>query len=262
MCQDGRLDYRSLTWLSLGQGVMEDQTAYYQMDLGGFMHDFIVIATLGDDTTCWPIIIHKLFVVQPLVPPKFLQTSTASVPTVAEFPKLRTLELGKHPLWLIIQPMQCGLKFRAAMQNISFYIIFDLTYILHSLHCPFPKPAILGIVFAFASLLHAVDGRNPAPLHTENLPLFTGSCVSQVVIAGFLNHQPYPSHSTISKCPQSNSHTIHVWYIIFTGVKFEPLNHQKQTQGLKFDTLGGSRYLHLVDFDGECKYSNPMGCDI
>ena len=26
------------------------------------------------------------------------------------------------------------------------------------------------------------------------------------------------------------------------GVKFEPLNHQKQTQGLKFDTLGGSRY--------------------
>ena len=27
------------------------------------------------------------------------------------------------------------------------------------------------------------------------------------------------------------------------GVKFEPLNHQKQTQGLKFDTLGGFRYI-------------------
>ena len=27
------------------------------------------------------------------------------------------------------------------------------------------------------------------------------------------------------------------------GLKFEPLNHQKQTWGLKFDTLGGSRYI-------------------
>ena len=29
------------------------------------------------------------------------------------------------------------------------------------------------------------------------------------------------------------------------GLKFEPLNHQKQTWGLKFDTLGGSRCLEL-----------------
>ncbi len=39
-------------------------------------------------------------------------------------------------------------------------------------------------------------------------------------------------------------------YIVFhcvpessKGLKFGPLNHQKQTQGLKFDTLGGSRYI-------------------
>ena len=29
------------------------------------------------------------------------------------------------------------------------------------------------------------------------------------------------------------------------GLKFEPLNHQKQTWGLKFDTLGGSRYIYI-----------------
>ena len=29
------------------------------------------------------------------------------------------------------------------------------------------------------------------------------------------------------------------------GLKFEPLNHQKQTWGLKFDTLGGSRFFWL-----------------
>ena len=36
------------------------------------------------------------------------------------------------------------------------------------------------------------------------------------------------------------------------GVKFEPLNHQKQTQGLKFDTLGQSRYRNLL-------YIHPIG---
>ena len=30
------------------------------------------------------------------------------------------------------------------------------------------------------------------------------------------------------------------------GVKFEPLKHQKQIQGLKFDTLGGSRCMTSV----------------
>ena len=28
------------------------------------------------------------------------------------------------------------------------------------------------------------------------------------------------------------------------GLKFEPFSHQKQTWGLKFDTLGGSRYIY------------------
>ncbi len=27
------------------------------------------------------------------------------------------------------------------------------------------------------------------------------------------------------------------------ALKFEPLNHQKQTSGLKFDILGGPRYI-------------------
>ena len=30
------------------------------------------------------------------------------------------------------------------------------------------------------------------------------------------------------------------------GVKFVPLNHQKQTWGMKFDTLGGSRYFQSI----------------
>ena len=193
---------------------MEDTTAYYQMDLGGFRTWFYCHCYLGRWHLLTNDYIHKWFVVQPLVPPKFLQTSTASVPTVAEFPKLRTLELGNHPLWLLIQPMQCGLKFRAAMQNISFSI-WHTFYILHSSHCPFPKPAILGEEVLLSRLRvspDAVDGRNPAPLHTENLPLFTGSCVSQVV-------RRISEPSTVSfpfhhfECPQYISHTIHVWYI-------------------------------------------------
>ncbi len=36
-------------------------------------------------------------------------------------------------------------------------------------------------------------------------------------------------------CPESSK-----------GLKFEPLNHQKQTWGLKFDTLGGSRVEHYT----------------
>ena len=38
---------------------------------------------------------------------------------------------------------------------------------------------------------HTVDGRNPAPVDVANIPLFEGFYTSQVVIAGFLNHQQY-----------------------------------------------------------------------
>ena len=42
-----------------------------------------------------------------------------------------------------------------------------------------------------------------------------------------------------------NTHTKYRYYIPESskGVKIEHLNHQKQTQGLKFYTLGGSRYM-------------------
>ena len=39
------------------------------------------------------------------------------------------------------------------------------------------------------------------------------------------------------------------------GVKFVLLNHQKQTWGLKFDTLAGSRYVHI---QSEKKYTSSM----
>ena len=45
--------------------------------------------------------------------------------------------------------------------------------------------------FWWFSCSHTVDGRNPAPADMENLPLFVGLYTSQVVIAGFLNHQQY-----------------------------------------------------------------------
>ena len=44
---------------------------------------------------------------------------------------------------------------------------------------------------------------------------------------------PAPSPNVLIYAPRSSK-----------GVKFQPLNHQKQTQGLKFDTLGGSRYIN------------------
>ena len=40
--------------------------------------------------------------------------------------------------------------------------------------------------------IHTVDGRNPAPVDMENIPLLTLFYTFQVVIAGFLNHQQYP----------------------------------------------------------------------
>ena len=46
-----------------------------------------------------------------------------------------------------------------------------------------------------------------------------------------------------------DSRLYHIIYIYIPesskGVKFVPLNHQKKTWGLKFDTLGGSRYIYI-----------------
>ena len=45
-------------------------------------------------------------------------------------------------------------------------------------------------------------GRNPA-LDLENLPLFTGFHTSQVVLAGFLNHQQYDHNKPLQLLPGS-----------------------------------------------------------
>ena len=44
---------------------------------------------------------------------------------------------------------------------------------------------------------HTVGGRNPAPVDMQNLPLFTGFYLSQVVQDFF--HQQYPAEETTQK---------------------------------------------------------------
>ena len=45
---------------------------------------------------------------------------------------------------------------------------------------------------------HTADGRNPTPVDMVNIPLFTRFYTSQVVIAGFLNHQQYQKSHAIA----------------------------------------------------------------
>ena len=41
------------------------------------------------------------------------------------------------------------------------------------------------------------------------------------------------------------------------GLKFEPFNHQKQTWRLKFDTLGGSRYIYYLRGPENTRHKGP-----
>ena len=61
-----------------------------------------------------------------------------------------------------------------------------------------------------------------------------------------------PSFSASPSCMIENDSSCIYRYIPESseGLKFEPLNHQNQTWGLKFDTLGGSRYVTFPLFIG------------
>jgi len=47
-------------------------------------------------------------------------------------------------------------------------------------------------------IIHTVDGRIPAPVDRQFIPLFARIYTSQVVIAGFLNHQQYLQSKSFS----------------------------------------------------------------
>ena len=58
----------------------------------------------------------------------------------------------------------------------------------------------------------------------------------------FFSRTACPTHQVGKKNVQITTYNIYIPESS-KGVKFVPLNHQKQTWGMKFDTLGGSRYI-------------------
>ncbi len=78
---------------------------------------------------------------------------------------------------------------------------------------------------------------NPGFLLTNNICIYI--YISQCFVCSDILQESYPTSLSLSL-------SLYIYIYIpesSKGLKFGPLNHQKQTQGLKFDTLGGSRYI-------------------